>query len=250
MIGFMVTSLQSLLITTDYDNSQLMTLSVSLLSSLDYERLLFCVTDLVLIYDSVTSIRWLTRNSWTLKFLTTELWVPYEWIIELPSQRRMTGTLELNWTFEGRLPCEWTLNWLLYSVRPEVIKVSMSYSSSVILCLSVATKHAYRTVDQQWSYSSQYICPQYTRIEDRLWQCTHTMCVYVTSFSRRSSSFHVFRQVTDTCSKLSHLNDQVLTLFTVWMENYGKEFYGKIQEMNILGKTRFLIQFQRTLVDW
>jgi hypothetical protein len=39
----------------------------SLHSSLDYERLLFTVTDLVLIYESVTSsasvVRWLTLHS-------------------------------------------------------------------------------------------------------------------------------------------------------------------------------------------
>jgi hypothetical protein len=42
----------------------------SLHSLLDYECLLFCVTDLVLIYESVTSsafvARWLTLHSWTL----------------------------------------------------------------------------------------------------------------------------------------------------------------------------------------
>jgi hypothetical protein len=49
-----------------------MTASASLHSLLDYERRLFCVTDLVLIYESVTSsasvVRWLTLHSWTLNF--------------------------------------------------------------------------------------------------------------------------------------------------------------------------------------
>jgi hypothetical protein len=43
-----------------------MTVYDSLHSLLDYECLLFCVTDLVLIYESVTSasvVRWLTLHS-------------------------------------------------------------------------------------------------------------------------------------------------------------------------------------------
>jgi hypothetical protein len=58
--------------TTNYNSSQSMTAQDSLHSLLDYQCLLFCVTDLVLIYESVTSsasvVRWLTFHSWTLNF--------------------------------------------------------------------------------------------------------------------------------------------------------------------------------------
>jgi hypothetical protein len=56
MIGFIGTSLQLLIITINYNSSQSMTVSDSLRSSQDYENFLFCVTDLVLIYESVTSL--------------------------------------------------------------------------------------------------------------------------------------------------------------------------------------------------
>jgi hypothetical protein len=63
---------QTLLITINYKISQSMTVSDSLHSLLDYECLLFCVTDLVLIYELVTSsafiVNWLTLHSWTLNF--------------------------------------------------------------------------------------------------------------------------------------------------------------------------------------
>jgi hypothetical protein len=45
-------------------------------SLMDYECLLFCVIDLVLIYESVTSsasvVRWLTLHGWTMNSPTTE----------------------------------------------------------------------------------------------------------------------------------------------------------------------------------
>jgi hypothetical protein len=48
-----------------------MTVQDSLHSLLDYEYLFFCVTDFVLIYESVTSsasvVRWLTLHSWTIE---------------------------------------------------------------------------------------------------------------------------------------------------------------------------------------
>jgi hypothetical protein len=54
-----------------------MAVSDSLYSLLDHERLLFYVTDLVLIYESVTSsasvVRWLALHSWTLNYLWAEL---------------------------------------------------------------------------------------------------------------------------------------------------------------------------------
>jgi hypothetical protein len=54
-------------ITINYNSSQSMTVSDSLHSLLDYECLLFCVTDLVLIYESVTSsasvVLWLALHS-------------------------------------------------------------------------------------------------------------------------------------------------------------------------------------------
>jgi hypothetical protein len=49
-----------------------MSVSDSLHSLLDYECLPFCLTDSVLMYESVTSsasvVRWLTLHSWTLNF--------------------------------------------------------------------------------------------------------------------------------------------------------------------------------------
>jgi hypothetical protein len=63
MIGFIA----AFTITIDYDSSQSMTVSDSLHFLLDYEYLLFRVTDLVLIYESVTSsasvFRWLLPHS-------------------------------------------------------------------------------------------------------------------------------------------------------------------------------------------
>jgi hypothetical protein len=57
-------------ITVLYDSAQSMTVYDSLHSLLDYECLPFCVTDLVLIYESVTSsasvVSWLTLHSRTL----------------------------------------------------------------------------------------------------------------------------------------------------------------------------------------
>jgi hypothetical protein len=58
--------------TSNYNSSQSMT-KTRFYSLLDYECLLFWVTDLDLIYESVTSsasdVRWLTLHSWTLNFL-------------------------------------------------------------------------------------------------------------------------------------------------------------------------------------
>jgi hypothetical protein len=64
MIGFIGTAIT---ITTNYNSSQPMSVSDSLHFLLDYECLPFCVTDLVLIYESVNSsasvVRWLTLHS-------------------------------------------------------------------------------------------------------------------------------------------------------------------------------------------
>jgi hypothetical protein len=63
-------------VTCNYNSSQSMTAWDSLHSLLDYECLLSCVTDLVLIYESVTSsasvVRCLTLHSWTLNSLTDD----------------------------------------------------------------------------------------------------------------------------------------------------------------------------------
>jgi hypothetical protein len=65
-------------ITIDYNTSQSKRVWNSLHSLLDYECLLFCVTDLVLIYESVTSfapvVRWLTPHIWTLHYWTA-FWI-------------------------------------------------------------------------------------------------------------------------------------------------------------------------------
>jgi hypothetical protein len=115
--------------TLSYDSSQSMALSDSLHSLLDHERLLFCVSDLVLSHESVTSslsvVHWLTIHGRTLKF----------WIL-----------LRLNhWTPLWMLK-DWTLlNWT--SRRPEYR--SPSRTVRVILFFS-CTKRVYRTAAQQW----------------------------------------------------------------------------------------------------
>jgi hypothetical protein len=57
----------SITITTNYNSSQSMTVSDLLHSLLDYESLLFCVTDLHPIHESASSsasvVRWLTLHS-------------------------------------------------------------------------------------------------------------------------------------------------------------------------------------------
>jgi hypothetical protein len=90
------------------------------------------VTDLVLIYESVTSsasiFRWLTLHSWTLNWTTF-------WVL-----------LQLNHWTPLRVANDWTLlNWAN-------LKVTRIYITSNISCYSVfiATKHPYRTVAQQW----------------------------------------------------------------------------------------------------
>jgi hypothetical protein len=73
-LDLLTPSLKSLLITINYNSSQSMTAQDSVSFLLDYECLLSSLcstaTDLVLIYESVTSsvsvVRWLTLHSWTL----------------------------------------------------------------------------------------------------------------------------------------------------------------------------------------
>jgi hypothetical protein len=107
------------LLTLLYNYNQLQQLH----SLLDYECLLFCVTDLVLIYESVTSsssvVLWLTLHSWTLNFwilLRLNYWTNYEWT-------------ELNWTLETI-----TCPFVLWADRTETI---ISNISSTITCLLV-----------------------------------------------------------------------------------------------------------------
>jgi hypothetical protein len=63
MIGFIFTSV---IVTTNYNSSQSMTVKDSLHSLLDYECLLFGLIDLVMIYESASSSasvsRWLTHH--------------------------------------------------------------------------------------------------------------------------------------------------------------------------------------------
>jgi hypothetical protein len=77
-----------------------MTVSDSLHSLLDYECLLFCVTDLDLIYESVTSsasvVYWLALHSWTLNVwillrMNHESRLPYNWVWVLCYDRRSVG---------------------------------------------------------------------------------------------------------------------------------------------------------------
>jgi hypothetical protein len=60
-------------ITINYDNSQSVTPYDSLHSLLDYERLPFCVTDMVLIYESVTSSASAARRYSTAEHSTIDL---------------------------------------------------------------------------------------------------------------------------------------------------------------------------------
>jgi hypothetical protein len=79
MIGFSGTLIT---ITVNHNSSQSMTVSDSLHFLLNYECLLFCMIDLVLIYESITSsvsvVHWSTLHSWTLDCA----WVIYDWNIE------------------------------------------------------------------------------------------------------------------------------------------------------------------------
>jgi hypothetical protein len=66
-------------IKTNYNSLQSMAAEDSLRSLLDYECLHFCLIDLVLIYETVTSsasiVRWLTFHSWTLNSLANAEWL-------------------------------------------------------------------------------------------------------------------------------------------------------------------------------
>jgi hypothetical protein len=77
-----------------------MTVCYSLHFLLDYECLPFAVTDLVLIYESVTSsasvVRWLALHRWTLNFWT------HEWNVELPYE--WTLFCNSRWAEERSLP--------------------------------------------------------------------------------------------------------------------------------------------------
>jgi hypothetical protein len=87
----------------------------SLHSLLDWECLLFCMTDLVLIYESVSSsasvVRWLTLDNWTLS---------YDWITELPHEWTGFSFYNSGWT-EYRSPSQTVP--LLLSVFPLLLNV-------------------------------------------------------------------------------------------------------------------------------
>jgi hypothetical protein len=77
-------------VTINYNSSRLRTVSDSLHFLLDYEHLLVCVTDLVLIYESVTSSASVVHD-WTLNSLTNksrmiELSKEISWRTEYRSQ--------------------------------------------------------------------------------------------------------------------------------------------------------------------
>jgi hypothetical protein len=130
MITFIGTSVSfPFLITINYDSSQSMTAYDLLHSLQDYECLLFCVTDLVLNYESVTSasvVRWWTLHSWTLNF-----WIN-DWIIELTER-----TL---------------LNWISNQIK-EKIMLWLTVSWPAFLWIkypSVAYNQIFITVRQLW----------------------------------------------------------------------------------------------------
>jgi hypothetical protein len=96
-------------------------LSNSLHSWLNYECLLFCVTDLVLIYELVTSsasaVRWFTLHSWTLNSLTIGEWL---------NSRMKTYECPL-FCNSGRTeerPPPWTVRLLLLSVATTRVSIS------------------------------------------------------------------------------------------------------------------------------
>jgi hypothetical protein len=94
MIGIMGASIT---ITINYNSSRSITRSIPYWTTSVFSS---TVTDLVLVYESVTSsasvVRWVALHSWTLNW-TTELpsESAYDWIIELPYECRM---IELSWT--------------------------------------------------------------------------------------------------------------------------------------------------------
>jgi hypothetical protein len=123
-----------------------MTVYDSLHSLLDYGCLLFCVTDLVLIYESLTSsasvVRWLTLHSWTLNSLATELRLPWTTTVLRITQSRMTAPLRLanDW-----LSLELTSRRTEYRSPPWTVRVLLL----LFVFFSVATKRASRPATQQ-----------------------------------------------------------------------------------------------------
>jgi hypothetical protein len=117
--------LQSLLITINYNSSQ----SVTKTRSIPYWTMsIFCssVTDLLLIYESITSsasaVRWLTLHCWTL-----------------------SSTLLLNWAIQ--LPSEFSYYWIrihylspLHNFGMHRVEINISNSSPVILFSFVAAE--------------------------------------------------------------------------------------------------------------
>jgi hypothetical protein len=88
MIGFIA---DIFTVITNYNSSPSMTACISLHSLLDYECLLFWVTDLILIYESVTysaSVHWLTLLSWTLNY-----WTAFGILLRMNDDSRRNRTL-------------------------------------------------------------------------------------------------------------------------------------------------------------
>jgi hypothetical protein len=126
MIGFAGTSIT---ITPNYNSSQSVTAQDSLHSLLDYECLPFCMTDLVLIYEPVTSsasvVHWLTHQAehWILSQMLND------WILP-------------NWTLE-------TIMCPRYNFKVNNIDHHLE-QFLVITCFAIVIKCAYRLAIQQW----------------------------------------------------------------------------------------------------
>jgi hypothetical protein len=98
----------------------------------------FCVTDLVLIYEKVTSsastVRWLTLHSWTLNSLTN-------------AERRTTAHSRMNWT-----------NSFITSGRIEYTSRSPRLAASLLFCLFVATGTWLQNRCPAMDYSASICC--------------------------------------------------------------------------------------------
>jgi hypothetical protein len=121
----------------------MVTVTDSLHSLLDYVCLLFCVTDLVLVYVSVTSsasvVRWLTLHSWTLKWIIAKSKVMLRLTVSQPiclGIKHPSGTYDQIFITVCKLQTCWCGTHSL--TRGRVCRLPKS-QSAVIILLSACT---------------------------------------------------------------------------------------------------------------